>query len=169
MVAAVESLVTCVYCATDRPAVEVYEPVPRSGTYRCRDTVACQRTTLYANTGMEPPSFAPPAAVSTTGSVVCDYCRTGRPAAEVYQPIPNGAMHRCRDTAACAERSVGSLYLTAQRDDYPEVATTTSGGMRHATRAAGAPPVPAGGPLHPSAERAAEHDAAMHLAALARR
>lgn len=45
--------------------------------------------------------------------VTCDYCKIPPPAAEVYEPIPGGVVHRCRDVAACQPRNVETKYLTS--------------------------------------------------------
>ena len=155
-----EGAVTCACCHAARPAGEMYEPVPRSGTYRCRDTSACQRRMTYEGTGMEPPSFDPPAEVAATGgSIRCDFCKTPRPVSELYRPVPSGVLHRCRDTEGCRERANEMLFSTAHRDDFPSVAITTSSGLRHAERAAGAPTMAAAVPDDVSEARQAQAQA----------
>lgn len=125
----------------------------------------------YEGTGMEPPAFDPPAPVSANRPVTCDFCKTPRPVPELYRPIPGGPLHRCRDVAACQRRTVETLFSAAQRDDFPEVAVTTSAGLRHAARDAGAPPVPAAVPAEVAEARqtAAQTDHMRDLAADARR
>ena len=132
-----DGLVTCDYCQSPRPVTEVYPPYP--GAVRCRDTEACGRRQLYMGSNMKPPCFDRPAPVSAGGPVRCDYCRTSRPAAELYQPVPNGVVHRCRDTAACQRRAVDTIDLTAQRESFRTAYTSAE--MRAA--AAGMPEVPA--------------------------
>lgn len=157
----------CCCCGAVSPEGGVYEPLPGSGEYRCRDQKGCRRRLAYAGDPIGPPVPAAPPSAGAGGTVTCDYCRGVVMVEAAFAPVPGGAYYRCRDTQACQVRAAGQ-FLVAHRDDYPEVAVTTQAGMRAASAQASAE-VPAGGERHPSARAAAEADAAWQLAAMTRR
>jgi hypothetical protein len=148
------TVVRCACCQTQRPAAETYERVPRSGERFCTDTAGCRRRMAGIGdpvTDVDVAAAAPPPVVP---GARCAICGTVDPPGGVYA----GAAYMCLDRAGCTERSVEFQFLTAHREDFPEVANTTVTGMMHAARDAGAPSVPTALPLEDAAPEQAERD-----------
>ena len=102
---------TCDYCATPRPAAEVYQPYP--GAVRCRDQALCKQRQVYRGSHTEPPAHARAAAVSGAGP--CVICDDGAPPGGLYERTPGVAI--CIDRAGCDGRAIDTQYLTAHGDD----------------------------------------------------
>ena len=150
MVSAAEGAVRCACCQTPRPAAEVFERMPGSDEWFCRDTAGCRRRmACYGDPVGEIASSPPPA---VTGAR-CSVCAT---AGGVYERTPG--IFVCLDRAGCAERSVDFQFLTAHREDYPEVATFQMTTQMHSARDAGAPMVSDGGTPDPEVIAQAYND-----------
>lgn len=153
--------VHCACCRTARSAAEVYERVPRSGEFFCRDTAGCRRRTAYVGEPVGDIAVMAPPAVAGAACAIC-----GTADAPVYERTPG--MFVCLDRSGCDSRAIETQFLTSHRDHFPQVAVTSAGMMMHAIRDAGAPAVPADRPLEAGAREQADRDAAMQLAALGR-
>lgn len=128
-----EAARVCACCCTTRPAAEVYQRVPHSSEWFCTDTTGCRRR--MASVGDPVAEFlttSPPPAVP---GARCAFCGTVDPPGGVYA---RGAAFMCLDRGACTERSVDFQFLTAHREDFPEVANTSITGMMHSAKGAGA-------------------------------
>jgi hypothetical protein len=131
------SLVRCACCYTPRPIAEAYEPVPGLGEYRCTDLADCRRRMAYVGDPVGAPAASPPPAVS---GAACSICGTTSPPGGVYERTRD--MYACLDRLGCAERSVETQFLTAHREDFPEVANTKIATRMHEARGAGPLMVP---------------------------
>ena len=126
--------VTCACCQAPRPAAEVYERVPRSGEWFCRDTAGCRRRIASLGDPVGEVAAEPPPAVA---GARCSVCATS---GNVYERT--SGVFVCLDRAACAERSVEAQYLTSWSDSSPDRLIAETGG--HLRIPAAAPPqVPA--------------------------
>jgi hypothetical protein len=110
-VTASERLVSCDYCATPRPAAEVYQPYP--GAVRCRDQAPCKQRQLYQGSHTEPPAHARAAAVSGAGP--CAICDETAPSGGLYERT--GGVVICIDRSGCDRRAIDTQYLSAHGDD----------------------------------------------------
>ena len=106
-----ERLVSCDYCATPRPAAEVYQPYP--GAVRCRDQAPCKQRQVYRGSHTEPPAHARAAAVSGAGP--CAICDETAPSGGLYERT--GGVVICIDRSGCDRRAIDTQYLTAHGDD----------------------------------------------------
>lgn len=147
------SAVRCACCCTLRPAAEVFERVPGLDKWFCRDTAGCRKRMASLGDPVGEIAAAPPPSVA---GAACSICGTVDPPGGVYERTLN--MHACLDRAGCAERSVQSQFLTAHREDFPEVATTKMTTRLHEDRAAGAPAVSDGGTPDPEVIQQAYRD-----------
>lgn len=126
------TLLRCACCQTSRPAAEVYERVPRSGEFFCRDTAGCRRRIASLGDPVGEVVAAPPPAAAGARCSICD--------------APGGAYERtpgvyvCVDRAGCADRAVETQFLHAWSDSSPD-RLISSADMR-AMAAAARPEVP---------------------------
>jgi hypothetical protein len=134
------SAVRCACCRTLRPAAEVYERIPGHDEWFCRDTAGCRKRIASLGDPVGEIVAAPPPSVA---GAACSICGTVDPPGGVYERTMD--MYACLDRPGCAERSVESQFLTAHREDFPEVATTKITTAMHTARDARAPMVSDGG------------------------
>jgi hypothetical protein len=97
--------VRCACCQTPRPAAEVYERIPRSGEFFCKDVAGCRRRMAGVGDPVGEVAAAPPPAVA---GARCSVCAT---AGRVYERTRS--VFVCLDREACAARSIEAQYLTA--------------------------------------------------------
>jgi hypothetical protein len=126
--------VRCACCQAPRSGAEVFERVPRSGEFFCRDTMGCRRRIASLGDPVGEITAAPPPAVA---GAACAVCAT---ASGVYERSPG--VFVCLDRAGCAERSVETQYLTAWTDGSPDRLISAAGG-RLRLPASAPPEVPA--------------------------
>jgi hypothetical protein len=103
--------VRCACCQTQRPAAEVYERVPRSGEFFCKDTAGCRRRIASLGDPVGEIAAEPPPAVA---GAACSICAAAEPPGGVYER--SGGVFACLDRPGCQERSVETQYLTAWSD-----------------------------------------------------
>lgn len=161
-----ERLVSCDYCATPRPAAEVYQPYP--GAVRCRDQAPCKQRQLYQGSHTEPPAHARAAAVSGAGP--CAICDETAPSGGLYERT--GGVVICIDRSGCDRRAIDTQYLTAHAEEFRTEYTSAemrAAAMGAAAQAAvqGAADVPAD--VAEARQAAASADRAYSLAAAGRR
>jgi hypothetical protein len=161
-----EGLVTCDYCATPRPAAEIYQPYP--GAVRCRDQAPCLQRQVYAGSHAAPPAHARAAAVSGAGP--CVICNDGAPPGGLYERTPGVAI--CIDRPGCDGRAIDTQFLTAHGEEFrteytsAEMRAAAMGAVAQAA-AQGAADVPAD--VAEARQAAACADRAYSLAAAGRR
>ena len=147
-------LARCDYCATDRPAGELYAPMP--SLLRCRDEARCRARATFAGTGTLPDFAIPETVVSTPApaGTACALCGAACPGADLYERVPSSSQWFCRDRPACDHRT--AMDMAPVRENFTDF-VITSAQMRH-MNAAARPQVPE--------ERPAPDPVAMrHLAA----
>jgi len=115
--------VRCACCQAPRPDGEVYERVPRSGEFFCRDTAGCRRRMASLGDPVGEIAAAPPPAVS---GAACSICGTVDPPGGVYERT--AGMFACLDRPGCQERSVEYQYLNAWTDSSPDRRISAAGG-----------------------------------------
>jgi hypothetical protein len=147
--------VTCSCCQTPQAIGDAYEPVPGLGEYRCTDLPGCRRRMAYVGDPVGQVAASPPPVVS---AAACSICGTTSPPGGVYERT--AGMYACLDRPGCQARSVETQFLTAHREDFPEVATTKMTTRMHEARAAGAPAVSDGGTPDPEVIEQAYKDVA---------
>jgi hypothetical protein len=136
------TLVRCSFCQDQRPLSDVFEPY--RGAVRCRDVAACERRQIRAFDPTIPPDEDRPRPLGPQAGppgTACGYCRASDPPGGLHQRTPG--VWFCLDRAACEQRSVDVLYLTAWSDSSPD-RMISAADMRAMTSAAGAqiPPEP---------------------------
>ena len=112
--------VTCACCQAPRPAAEVYERVPRSGEFFCRDTAGCRRRIASLGDPVGEVAAEPPPAVA---GATCSVCAT---AGNVYERTRG--VFVCLDRRGCEARSVQYQSLTAWTDSSPDRVIAEAGG-----------------------------------------
>lgn len=117
-----EALVTarCDYCGAERPAAELYAPVPNGAVLRCRDVPACERRQIRAfDPAILPDEDMPrPPATGAPAGAACAVCGASGP--DLYEHNPAGGQWMCRGTAGCQQRGVDRQFLTAWSDTSPD-------------------------------------------------
>ena len=113
-------MLTCACCQAPRPAAEVFERVPRSGEFFCKDTGGCRKRMASLGDPVGEIAAAPPPAVA---GARCSVCAT---VGGVYERTPG--VYVCLDRAGCADRAVEAQYLTAWTDGSPDRVISAAGG-----------------------------------------
>jgi hypothetical protein len=93
----------------------LYERVPRSGEWFCRDTTGCRRRIASLGDPVGEIAAEPPPAVS---GAACSICAAVNPPGGVYER--SRGVFACLDRPGCQERSVETQYLTAWSDSSPD-------------------------------------------------